>query len=426
MTAEVAPVRFPALGFRGFRILWTGMLFASGTLAFQYYAQMWLIYSITDSAWLLGVLGGLRGLATLLFGLYGGVLADRMDRRKLLMITGTISLSVTIILGLAVVLGMTNVWLIFLLIFIGSATGSVDAPIRQALIPELVPAQHIPNAVALTTAAQMGSFAITPVIAGLVIDAIGPGGAYLVSSIGNLGILVALAILPYQSTTVRENPESVFDSVRIGVRFSRGHPMILWIILVAFITGALSFSWFLGLIAQWAGDVLAMTPGEYGMLAATWGCGTLAASFALSWIGVINRPGRLFMASSLLFGLSFMVFGLVRALPLVALMYVINGAAWTTANITSTGIVQRIVPNEVRGRVMSLFMLNGAIAQLNSMLLGVIADIIPLEILLPAATGLCTVIVAMLFLSVPTLRSIDRRLDEHFAGQQMTLEQHGD
>ncbi|MBD3647126.1 MAG: MFS transporter, partial [Pseudomonadales bacterium] len=76
--------RFPALRHRNFRVLWLGMLFASGTLAFQYYAQMWLIYSITESAWVLGVLGAIRGFATLLFGLYGGVLADRMDRRKLL------------------------------------------------------------------------------------------------------------------------------------------------------------------------------------------------------------------------------------------------------------------------------------------------------------------------------------------------------
>lgn len=408
-------VRFPALGHRNFRILWLGMVFGSGTLAFQYYAQMWLVYSITDSAWLLGVLGALRGLATLLFGLYGGVLADRMDRRKLLLVTGSTSLGVTLTLGVLVVAGTSNMWLIFGLIFVGSATGSVDAPIRQALIPELVPKEHIPNAVALTTAAQMGSFAVTPVIAGLVIDLVGPGGAYLISGAGNVALLVALLTLTYVGSTVRKEAEPILQSLRIGIEFSRRHTMIPWIILVSFITGAFAFSLFMGIIAKWAGSVLGLTPGQYGLLAATWGVGTLGASLYLSYVEA-RQPGRLFAVGSILFGLSFLVFGLARDWPLVVGAYVINGAAWTITSITSTSIIQRMVPNEVRGRVMSLFMLNGAIAQMNALALGILADLATLEVLLPATTGLCTVIVTALFLTVPALKQIDRRIEAALTG----------
>jgi len=406
--AAVTIERFPALRHRDFRVLWFGMLFASGTLAFQYYAQMWLIYSITQSAWILGILGAIRGLATLLFGLYGGVLADRMDRRKLLVITAAVAFTVSVTLGLVALLGIGNIWLIFLLIFVGAAVGSVDAPIRQALVPELVPAEHIPNAVALTTAAQMGSFAITPVLAGFVIDSIGPGGAYLLSGIGNIGILVALVMLRYESTTTTAEREPVLQSLRIGFRYSRQHPVILWIVALNFVTAALCFSLFMGLIAKWAGSVLQLSPGEYGILAATWGAGTLAASYTLSWVGEISRPGRIVIIGAILFSSSFAIFGLTRSLPLVGLIYLINGAAWTAGNIASTAIIQRLVPNTVRGRVMSVFMLNGAFAQMNSLVLGLIADAVTIEVMLPAATGLCTIIVIALILSIPTLRHLDR------------------
>ena len=405
-------VRFPALYHRDFRVLWIGMVFASGTLAFQYYAQMWLIYSITGSAWILGGLGAVRGLATLLFGLYGGALADRMDRRKLLFVTEIVALVVAAALGLMVVMGFTSLPVIFSLIFIGAAAGSIDAPIRQALIPELVPERHIPNAVALTTAAMMGSFAVTPILAGFVIDGIGPGGAYLVSTLGNVGILVALMMLRYRGAPRAARHEPVWVTIHSGISYVRGQSVILWIILLGFITGAFGFALFHGLIAKWAGDVLGLAPGQYGLLAATWGVGTLGASWFMSWRGDIRRHGRIFVIGSFLFGLSYLAFGLARSIPLAGIAYLINGAAWTAASISGVALVQKIVPNEVRGRVMSLFMLSGAIAQVNALLLGFGADILGMETLLIGTTLVCTVLVAVAVLLVPTLRHLDRATGE--------------
>ena len=404
--------RFPALKHRNFRVLWLGMLFASGTMSFQYYAQMWLVYSITHAAWILGILGAIRGFATLLFGLYGGVLADRMNRRTLLLITGSIGFIMSIALGLMALSGQTSVWLVFLLIFLGAAAGSIDAPVRQALIPELVPAELIPNAVALTTAAQMGSFAITPVLAGFVIDAVGPGGAYLLSGIGNIAILVALVMLRYKPSTIAGKLQPVMESLRVGLRYCRRHTVLMWIIALNFIIAALSFSLYMGLIAKWAGAVLGLTPGQYGVLAATWGVGTLIASYLLSWIGQISRPGRLVTIGGLVFSLSFFLFGFARSLPLVGVIFLVNGAAWTAANIASTAIIQRLVPNEVRGRVMSVFMLNSALAQMNSLLLGVVADAWGMQVMVPLATGLCTLLVVVMILLVPTLRHLDRVVDD--------------
>ncbi len=401
-------VRFPALYHRDFRVLWIGMVFASGTLAFQYYAQMWLIYSITGSAWILGGLGAARGLATLIFGLYGGALADRMDRRRLLFVTETVALVVAATLGVLVLAGITSLPLIFALIFIGSAAGSIDAPIRQVLIPELVPARHIPNAVALTTAAMMGSFALTPILAGLVIDGIGPGGAYLVSTLGNVGILVALVLLRYRGAPRTSRHEPVIRMIGTGITWVRGQSIVLWIILVGFITGAFGFAIYHGPVVMWAADILGLTPGQYGLLDATWGVGTLAAAYTMSWAGNIRRHGRIFLVGSLAFALSCLAFALVRSIPLVALVFVINGAAFTAASISGTALVQKIVPNEVRGRVMSLLMMSGALAQVNAMMLGFGVDVLGIKMLFVGTTLLCTVLVCILVIAVPTLRHLDR------------------
>ncbi|MBQ62907.1 MAG: hypothetical protein CMQ19_12645 [Gammaproteobacteria bacterium] len=400
--------RFPALANRDFRILWYGMLFASGTMAFQYYAQMWLIYSITDSSWALGLLGAIRGIATLLFGLYGGALADRMDRRLLLIVTETVALIVSLALGIMVILGYQSLWLIFTLIFIGAATASIDAPIRQALIPELVPQQQISNAVALTTAAQMGSFAVTPILAGFVIDAIGPGGAYVVSTIGNVGIILVLLMLNYRGVARAAASEPVIASIQFGVRYVRQQRRIMWIIVLMFFASAFGFALFHGPIARWAGDILGLAPGQYGLLAATWGVGTLIASYCLSATSSVRHLGKIMVMGALLFGASFLMFGLVRSIPLAAIAYFINGAAWTCASISATSLVQREVSNEVRGRVMSLFMISGAIAQMNSLLLGFAADLVGMSVMLPSAGLLCTLALMLLLIFVPVLRKLDQ------------------
>jgi MFS family permease len=402
--------RFAALGYRDFRVLWFGMLFASGTMAFQYYAQMWLIYSLSSSALLLGVLGATRGAATLLFGLYGGALADRMDRRLLLMVTEAVALVVNATLGLLAITGVIELWQALTLVFIGSATASIDAPVRQAIIPELVPSRHIPNAVALTTAARMGTFAFAPVLAGAVIQAIGPGGAYAASPFGNAAVIAALLALRYRGHPMEARQQSVLRNIRDGLVYTRENRMVLWIIVMMFAMGALGMSIYQGLIVKWASEVLHLDPGQYGVLAWFWGLGTLAVAYTLSFMTDVPRRGRLLIFASIVFGLSFSVFGLTRWLPLAALAYLVNGAAWTATSITAAALIQRSVTNEMRGRVMSLYMVNSAGAQLNGMVLGALAGVVGIEVLLPGATIACTLLLILLALAVPTLRRLDRHV----------------
>lgn len=383
------------------------MLLASGTTAFQYYAQIWLIYSLTESALVLGVLGATRGVAMLTFGLYGGALADRMDRRRLLMITSIATMLVNATLGTMAVTGTIVLWQAFVLIFIAAATQSIDAPVRQALIPELVPREHISNAVALTMAAQMGTFALTPALAGFVIDALGPGGAYAVSVGGNVIVIATLALLHYRGAATEARRTSVVSNIRHGVRYVRGDGLVLRIILIMLTMGAFGSAIFNGLIAKWASEILDLRPGQYGVIASMWGLGTLIISYALASTNLLDRRGRIFIISSIGFGLSFVAFGFARWLPLVGFAYLLNGMAMAGSNVSSISIVQSIVPNEVRGRVMSLYGLNQSVAQLNGITLGAVAQVMGMAFLLPATTIVCTVVVVALVLTSPGLRRID-------------------
>ena len=175
-----------------------------------------------------------------------------------------------------------------------------------------------------------------------------------------------------------------------------------------FFASAFGFALFHGPIARWAGDILGLAPGQYGLLAATWGVGTLIASYCLSATSSVRHLGKIMVMGALLFGASFLMFGLVRSIPLAAIAYFINGAAWTCASISATSLVQREVSNEVRGRVMSLFMISGAIAQMNSLLLGFAADLVGMSVMLPSAGLLCTLALMLLLIFVPVLRKLDQ------------------
>jgi MFS family permease len=409
--------RLSALAHRDFRVLWVGMALASGTLAFQYYAQIWLIYSLTGSAFLLGLLGASRGAGMLVAAIYGGALADRVDRRTLLMMVEATTLTLSALLAGLAISGEVQLWQAFLIIFLASAVQSVEIPTRHALIPELVDPGDIPNAVALTTAAQMGSFAFFPVIAGFVIDAIEPGGAYAVSTTGNLIGIAVLFTLRYRGRRRETRQEPLLRNVREGVAYVRRDPAIRSIISVMILMGGLGFAIFTSLIGKWAAEELRLTPGEYGILAAVWGVGTLIAAYTLAFAREFQHRGKVFIAGALAFALSLLLFSLTRSLPVAGLAYLVNGAAWTSAGISATTIVQVLVPNDLRGRVMSLFTLHFAFSQMNGATLGLVADRIGLDALMLGTTTLCTLAVGLMVVLAPNLRHLDRQVAARREGE---------
>ena len=299
--------RVPALQHRDFRILWLGMFFSSATMMFQFYAQGWFILGLTGSAGLLGFLGVTRGTGMLIFGLWGGALADRMDRRTLLIVTQSAALATYGVLSALIIADRIALWPAFLLIFVAASVESVDAPARQALLPHLVPREHLPNAVALFIAAQVSSYAFLPPLAGIAIEFIGTGGAFASSLLGHAVVVLALLVM-----RTRANPEarreSSLASVAHGIRYAAGSANVLWVLLFGFLVGTLGFPIISTLAPFWMSHELGLGPVGWTFMGWIWGLGTLGSTVYLSTHDVSRSLGRLVLVSAAGFGLTLVVF----------------------------------------------------------------------------------------------------------------------
>ncbi|GAB4338598.1 MAG: MFS transporter [Dehalococcoidia bacterium] len=401
--------RVPALQHRDFRILWAGMFFSSATMMFQFYAQGWFILGLTDSAALLGFLGVARGAGMLTFSLYGGALADRMDRRSLLMVTQSAALAVYALLSALVILDTISLWLAFVLIFISASIESMDGPTRQALIPELVPRAHVPNAVALFTAAMISSYAFLPPMAGIAIETIGVGGAFAVSLLGHVVVIVALLMMRVRSYPPPSR-DNVFVAVGKGISYASERPRVRWVIALSLLTGTLGFPIISTLAPYWMSEVLGLDAIGWTMMGWVWGLGAVGATVYLSTRGHSRGLGWTVIVAAAGFGLTLVFFGLTRSIPLAALFWCLNGVCFTTNMIASTSLLQLIVEGAYLGRVMSLRMISSAFNQLAAMPLGALADGIGVERMVPFVATALTVLVLGGPLVSRTARTLDAEI----------------
>lgn len=385
--------RVPALQHRDFRILWFGMFFSSATMMFQFYAQGWFILSITSSAALLGLLGLSRGTGMLIFSLYGGALADRMERRTLLIVTQSSALTIYGLLSVLIISGHINLWLAFALIFLSASVESMDAPARQALIPLLVPQKHVPNAVALFIAAQVSAYAFLPPTAGLAIETIGPGGAFALSLIGHVVVILALLTLKVQAKPNRSGV-NVLRSVGHGISYAAGRPRVMWVLVIGLFVGTLGTPLITTLAPYWMKHELGLGAGGWTLMGWIWGLGTVASTIFLSTRDTTRYLGRTIIGAAFGFATTLIVFGLTRSLPLAALAWCINGTFFSANMIASTSLLQITAENEYLGRVMSLRGISGAFNQMAAAPLGLIADGVGIGIMVPGvATLLATLVI---------------------------------
>jgi MFS family permease len=403
---EKAYAQFPALQYGDFRTLWFGMFFASATMMFQFYAQGWFVTGLTDSVALLGVLGVARGTGMLLFSMWGGALADRVERRTLLIVTQSVALTLFGVLSVLILLDAIVLWQAFVFIFVVAAVESIDAPARQALIPELLPREHIPNGVALFMAAQISSFAYLPPLAGVAIAGIGPGGAFAISLLGHVVVIGALLRMK-----IRSKPgggrESILRSVGQGIRYATGRPPVVWVILLGFFIGVLGFPIITTLAPYWMRHELGLGPVGWTLLGWVWGLGTVASTVFLSASKFSAHQGKIIVWSGTAFALTLIVFGLTRSIPIAAVAWCLNGTFFTANLITSASLLQTIVENQFMGRVMSLRALSSAINQISAAPLGAVADGVGMGNMVPAAAILLTLLIAGPALLVPAVRALD-------------------
>src|SRR6185369_11549280 len=348
---------FSSLRHRDFRLLWIGQIVSVTGSQMQLAAINWHIYVITHSALALGLVGACRALPIILCSLMGGVVADVVDRRRLMVVTQTSMLICSGALALVTSSGLTHSWPIFLLTAIASAAWAFDTPSRQALMPMLVPAKDFPNAVSLSMLMFHIGLITGPPLAGFLLGSHGPGLVYAINAASFVAVIMGLLLMRVSGRPERteaEPPRIGRQALLEGLRFVWLTPIIVQTMTLDFI--ATFFASANQLLPIYAKDILNVGARGYGFLQAAPAAGAIIAGLVMARMGVIKKQGVTVIVSVGIYGAATIAFGISRVFWLSLLMLAATGAADTVSTILRQTIRQMVTPNNLRGRMTSVNM----------------------------------------------------------------------
>lgn len=345
-----------ALTHRNFRLLWFGALTSSIGTWMQKVAQAWLIVTMTGSAsaFYLGLDSFVGEVPILLFTLIGGVVADRRDRRHMMLTSNIIQMIVAIVLAVLVYTEAIQIWMVLTLSFIAGCAQAFGGPAYQSLIPTLVGQEHLPNAVALNSIQFNLARVIGPIVAGVVLASFGMVACFGLNSISFLFVIAAILSLrnihvPPAATT------NMLEQMKDGLRYVRNSRNLMAVTLLGFIGAFLGLPLltFLPVITK---DVFEQDVGFYSRLMTFSGAGAVTGALIVAYIGKHRHIGKLLLIFLALFGSTMAAFSLSRTPALSAVILFIAGALLVMCFSLTTSLAQLLAPPELRGRVVSIYM----------------------------------------------------------------------
>ena len=391
---------FSSLRHRDFRLLWMGQIVSVTGSQMQLAAINWHIYLLTHSALALGLVGACRAVPIILCSLMGGVVADVMDRRRLMMATQTVMLACSATLALVTSAGLEHVWPIFLLTAIASAAWAFDTPARQALMPTLVPLKDFPNAVSLSMLMFQIGMIVGPPLAGFLLASHGPGLVYAINAGSFVAVILGLALMRVSGRPEKNEsqaPRISFEALVEGLRFVWRTPIIVQTMTLDFV--ATFFASANQLLPIFAKDILQVGAQGYGFLGSAWAGGAVVSGLVMARLGTLKRQGLIVIVSVAAFGAATIAFGLSRVFWFSLLMLALMGAADTVSTILRHTMRQLVTPNNLRGRMTSInmiFFMGGP--QLGEVEAGTVAALIgaPLSVVTGGLGCLIAAIIALM------------------------------
>jgi len=344
---------FKAFQYRDFRLMWFGACTSSIGTWMQIVAQGWLIYRLSHSAFLLALDQFLGGIPIFLFSLIGGVIADRAERRKILLASQYVQMGSAALLTVLVATGMVHVWHILCLSFVSGFAQAFGGPAYQALIPTLVDREDMPNAIALNSIQFNMAVTIGPALAGQALAKLGEKWCFGLNAISFLAPVISLSMISARFVP-ESTRESMFSSLKQGIKFVRKQNSMEALIVLAFCMTALSMP-MRTYIPVFVKDIFHRGPETYGNLLSLMGLGSICGSLIIAERGNMAHKGRFALSVLICLGAGISVFSLSKSLPLSYAMLVLVGASMMAVFATVTSLVQLIVTNEMRGRVMSVY-----------------------------------------------------------------------
>ena len=409
-TPTTAPARrfqaLSALRHRNYRLYWFGLLSAVMGLQILWVGQAWLVYDLTHSPLFLGLVGFSQALPAILLNMVGGVVADRLDRRKLLIVTQSVNSLIVLVLAVLVAIHQIEVWHLITAAVAAGAVGAFDQPSRMAFAPQLIPPEDLLNAIAMQQMIWQGSRVIGPAIGGLLIALVGVEACFFLTAAAVGGMVLCIAAIKLeQRTGSQPRGRHLGHDLAEGVAFIKASPVVTGLIGMTFFNSIFGLSHEV-LLPIFARDVYQVGSEGYGSLIGISGIGAVVATVVIAMLGNYPHKGRLLLPGAVGFGLSLIAFALSPSFLLsMGIMFVaglLNSFYMTTASAS----VQMIVPNQLRGRVMGVYGLTWSMLPLGGMVMGSLASLWSA----PAAVVVGGMMVAgmalVLAATLPALRSL--------------------
>ena len=400
------PAVFAALRHRNYRLYWIGALVANTGDWMDQVAFAWLMWELTNSAGYLGLLAFFRGIPILLFTLFGGALADRFERRRLLQVTQSFAMVLALVLAALVATGIVQVWQVLAIAALRGIMMSVNLPTRQALLSDIVDREHLSNAIALNSATRNVTRIVGGSLGGLLITLVGAAGVFLLNGLSFIILIVALAAMAIPPLVHTGPPQTILRSIGDGFAYLRGHQTLRTLMVLALAPMVFGMP-YITLLPVFADDVLGIGNEGYGLLLACTGVGALFGALTVASMGNYRRRGQLLLFIMIWYGALLILFSR-SSNPLLSYILLFGVGAGQTGYLAfNMTLLQTHASDEMRGRVISFFYLNRGLVPLGAVAAGVAAEAIGVQATV-TAMGLAVVGLGMLTLwRAPRVREVE-------------------
>jgi MFS family permease len=367
------PVALAPLSHRNYRLLWTGTVISQSGDWMDQIALNWLVYDLTGSAFALGLVNLCRLSPILFFTLVGGVVADRVERRKLMFTTQTVAMVLALVLAVLVSTGLVQLWMV-LLVAVGRGIAlSFNLPARQSLISDLVPREMLTSAIALSQATNNLTRVLGPAIGGILIATVGVAGAFYVNGLSFVAVLFGLAMMRFPPREVRQKT-GILTELLGGLRYIRGEPNMRTLIVLALVPVILGQP-YMTMLTVFASDVLGIGASGLGLLTACSGAGAVCGSLFIASRGASSGRRKRMRIGLIAYGVTLLVFAVSPWLWLSAGTLLAVGFSQQVYNTQNNALVQEEVDAEYRGRIVSILFLNRGLLPLGTAIAGFGTDL---------------------------------------------------
>ncbi len=403
------PNTFRALKHRNFRLFFAGQFISLTGTWMQSVAQSWLVYQLTGSVVLLGMIGFAGQIPVFFIAPFGGAIADRFNRRKILVITQSIAMLTAFVLAVLTLTGNIQVWHLFVLAVCFGLANAFDIPTRQAFVSDMVAREDLLNAIALNSSMFNGARIVGPAIAGILVASVGEGWCFFGNAVSYIAVISGILLMKI-TPVVRERKGSTLSNIAEGFSFVAKTPPIRGLLLLLGLISLMGMPYAV-LMPIFAKEILGGGSQTLGLLMGASGAGALVAALILASRKEVFGLGRWVAFASVGFGIALILFSFSTYFWLSLILLVPVGFSMMTQMSSSNTLIQAMIPDELRGRVMSVYsMMFMGMAPLGALLAGTLAGIIGAPETVALGGAVCVLGSLVFLMRLPKLQKQGRKM----------------